>query len=269
MCDKEWAGRGRIEKEKNMNATNATKSRGTIIKVPDATPGILVVNGQQRPFTLERVWKSPVAPAANQNVDVELDAAGALASITVVDQQALAKEKLTELSGVAQERGKEAAKLAQQGIGALAARMGTVPLAAAVLFVVAWFLFSAAGISGGPMPVVSYTFWNLLGTDFSNDYSLMSPGHNHGLLAVLGLAAIAAPFAAPFIRAAWSKYLNAVPLAFLIIGSVAVYLNAHKAFGELVKAGVPNPFSWRWGIFVLALAGLVLAAQALKPPAHT
>jgi hypothetical protein len=28
-----------------------------------------------------------------------------------------------------------------------------------------------------------------------------------GLLSLLGLIAIAAPFAAPFIRAAWSKYL--------------------------------------------------------------
>ena len=56
MRDKEWAGRGRTYNDKTMNSTNGTKSRGTTIKLPDATPGILVVNGQQRPFTLERVW---------------------------------------------------------------------------------------------------------------------------------------------------------------------------------------------------------------------
>src|SRR5713101_2041029 len=109
-----------------MNTAVVTKSRGTIIKVPDATPGILFANGQQQYFTLERVWKSPVAPAANQTVDLEFDGAGALTAMTVVDQQQLSKEKLNQLSGVAQERGKEAAKLAQQGIGALAARMGNV-----------------------------------------------------------------------------------------------------------------------------------------------
>ena len=37
--------------------------RGTIVKVPDPGPGLLVVNGQQKQFTLEGIWKSPVAPA--------------------------------------------------------------------------------------------------------------------------------------------------------------------------------------------------------------
>ena len=250
-----------------MNTANTTKSRGTVVKVPDTTPGILFVNATQQPFTLERVWKSPVAPAANQVVDVEFDAVGAVTAIIVVDQQQLAKEKLTELGGVAQERGKEAALLAQQGIGALAARMGRLTLGAAVLVWIAWFLLPAAGISGGPTPAESYTFWTLLGTDFSNDYSAMDPGHHHGFFAFIGLLAIVAPFAAPFVRAAWSRYLYAVPLAYVAVGLIAIHLNINKVFGEMVKAGVPNPFSWHWGVFVLGLAGVVLAAQALKPAA--
>jgi hypothetical protein len=32
----------------------------------------------------------------------------------------------------------------------------------------------------------------------------------------------------------------------------------------MVKAGMPNPFSWSWGVFVVVLAALVLAAGALK-----
>ena len=250
-----------------MNTANTTKSRGTVVKVPDSTPGILFVNGTQQPFTLERVWKSPVAPAANQVVDVEFDAVGAVTAIIVVDQQQLAKEKLTELGGVAQERGKEAALLAQQGIGALAARMGQLTLGAAVLVWIAWFFLPAAGISGGPMLAESYTFWTLLGTDFSNDYSAMQPGHQHGFFAFIGLLAIVAPFAAPFVRAAWSRYLYAVPLAYVAVGLIAIQLNINKVFGEMVKAGVPNPFSWHWGVFVLVLAAVVLAAQALKPAA--
>ena len=47
-------------------------------------------------------------------------------AITVVDAQQVAKERLSQLGGAAQEHGKEAAKLAQQGIGAMAARMGKV-----------------------------------------------------------------------------------------------------------------------------------------------
>src|SRR5277367_1801433 len=103
-----------LQKRSNrMDAANINKQRGNIIKVPDSTPGIVFVNGQQQFFTLERVWKSPVAPVVNQTVDVEFDSVGAIAAVTVVDSQLANKERLNQLSGVAQERGKEAAKLAQ------------------------------------------------------------------------------------------------------------------------------------------------------------
>jgi hypothetical protein len=246
----------------------SSKVRSTIVKVPDATPGLIFLNGQQKPFTLEGIWKSPVAPAANMTVDVDLDGAGSIAAITVVDSHQLAKERMHQLGGVAQERGKEAAKLAQKGIGALAARMGAVALGASAVFFLAFFFFPAAGIGGeGLGGSASLTFWNLVGTDFNNPHSVLRGGGDHGLLALLGLIAIAAPFAAPFIGAAWSKFLNAAPLAYLIIASIAIYLGVNKVFGEFVKMGMPNPFSWSWGIFVLALAALVLAAHVLKPPA--
>ncbi len=74
---------------------------GTIIKVPDATPGILFADGQQHFFTLERVWKSPMAPQSNQVVDVVFDGSGALTANNVVDQHAANKEKLNQLGGAA------------------------------------------------------------------------------------------------------------------------------------------------------------------------
>jgi hypothetical protein len=250
-----------------MSGEPSPRVRSTIVKVPDATPGLLFLNGQQMQFTLEGVWKSPVAPAANMTVDVDLDGTGAIAAITVVDSQQLAKERMTQLSGVAQERGKEAAKLAQQGIRALAARMGKMALGAATLLWVSWFFFPAASVEGGGPAPISLTFWNLLGTDFNNPESILSGGNNHGFFAFLGFLCIAAPFAAPFIRVAWSKYLNAAPLAFFLIGFLTIYLNVNKAFGDMVKAGIASPFSWSWGLFVVGLAALVLAAGALKKPA--
>ena len=104
--------------------------------------------------------KSPVAPVVNMTVDVVLDSAGAITSITVVDAQQLNKERMEQLSGVAQERGKEAAKLAQQGVGALAARMGAVALGASVLVWIAWFFLPSATVSGGFVGSMSFTLWN-------------------------------------------------------------------------------------------------------------
>src|ERR1039458_1786840 len=120
-------------------------------------------------------------------------------AITVVDSQQPAKERLNQLGGAAQEHGKEAAKLAQQGIGAMTARMGKVAFGAAVLLWIAWFLLPAASLSGRAVYPQSYTFWGLIGINFTN-MLLMQPATSHGLFAIVGLIAAAAPFAVPFIQ---------------------------------------------------------------------
>jgi hypothetical protein len=244
-----------------MNTANTSFPRGTIIKVPDATPGLLLLNGRQYAFTLEGVWRSAVAPALNQSVTVELDPNGALLSITVVDQAQIAKEKLAEFSGVAQERGKVVAGQIQTGIGALAARMGAVTLSIAVLIWIVWFLIPAAGVGGGGEDVASYTFWKLIGTNFADQISMVDGGHARGWLRFIGFAAIVAPFLAPFIRANWSRFLNAAPLAVVLLGWLVIHQNMAGTFGQM---GADNPFSYRWGFYLLLAACLALAANALK-----
>ena len=184
-------------------------------------------------------------------------------AITVVDSQQLAKERLNPLGGAAQERGPEAVKLARQGIGAMAARMGNVAL---VLLWIAWFLLPAASLSGRVVVPQSYTFWGLIGTNFTN-MLLMQRATSHGLFAIIGLVASAAPFTAPFIQTAWARYLNAAPLAYVLVAWVAIYLNEHSAFGVIAIEEGANPFALSWGIFVLTIAAIVLAAGALKKPA--
>ncbi len=250
-----------------MDGQASGRVRSTIVKVPDASPGLLFLNGQQKSFNLEGLWKSPVAPAPNMTVDVDLDEAGAITAITVVDSHQIAKERMNQLSGVAQERGKEAAKLAQQGIGSLAARMGAVALGCAVLVWIAWFFLPAAHIdAGGP---VSFTFWDLLGVDFNNPETMAGGGSSHGIFSILGLIAIAAPFAAPFLRTAWSKYLNAAPLVFVVIGLIMIFSGEHSAFGQVAQLVGQSPFSWSAMLIVLLLASAVLATGALKKDSAT
>jgi hypothetical protein len=246
-----------------MNTVNTSSPRGTIIKVPDATPGLLLLNGRQYSFTLEGVWRSAVAPAPNQSVTVEIDSAGALTSITVVDQQQIAKEKLAELSGVAQERGKVVAGQIQSGIRALAARMGVVTLSVAVLIWITWFLIHAAGLGSGGEVVASYTFWTLIGTNFADQVSVMEGGHARAWLRIIGFLAIVAPFLAPFIRETWSRFLNAAPLAVVLLSWLVLHENMAGSLGEM---GQDNPFSYKWGFYLLLAACLVLAANALKRP---
>jgi hypothetical protein len=63
------------------------KTRGTVIKIPGAGPGLIFVDGQQKKFVVEGMWLSPIAPALNQSVEIEWGAPGEIAWLTVTDQK--------------------------------------------------------------------------------------------------------------------------------------------------------------------------------------
>jgi len=254
-----------------MSAGIATRVRGTIIKVPDATPGLLFANGRQTSFTLEGRWQSAVAPQPNMAVDVDLDPSGSVMRIAVVDAQQLAKERLNQIGDVAQQQGKVAAEMARQGIGALAARMGTTTLAATVVLWVAWFFLPAARLSI-LFSSRSFTFWEFLGFSMNN----LSNGvqSSHGLFSLIGLLAIAAPFAAPYLSDVRAKYLNAAPLAYLVLTPIATWWDIRRTIGptsgifrdvaQSASSEMLDAISIGAGGYVIIAAALFLAAKAFK-----
>jgi hypothetical protein len=262
-----------------MNGETAPRIRGTIIKVPDTSPGLLSFNGQQRPFNLDGIWRSPVAPAVNMTVDVATDASGGIVGLSAVDSQQLAKEKLDQFSGVAQERGKQAAEIAKQGVGALAARMGKVPMIATVLLWFAWFFLPSFSVNM-IVDTKSFTYWEFLGIDFG--HSMAGFSVDHGFFSVIGFLAILAPFVAPFVPHPNAKYLNAAPLAFLVLAFLKFKWEISHALGqsakemgefgaEMAKAAqqtLSDAISTSWGLYVLVLAAIVVAVFAFKPRAN-
>ena len=261
--------------------TSTATSRGTIIKVPDSTPGLVIVNGAQKSFTLEGVWRAPVAPAANMTVDVELNASGAVAGITAVDSQQLAKEKFEQLGGLAEKHGKEAAEIAKQGVGALATRMGMSALVATVVLWVAWFFLPAVNLDFFLLNR-SFTFWEYLAMSLNNP---QSPTGSRGILGLLGLLCIVAPVARPFVQHAKAKYLNAAPLAFILVAPLMIYWRLAGGIGGSsaepqtlaeLQAGVQREaakamldslsISW-FGAIVLVIPAAFLAMKAFKKDA--
>jgi len=237
-------------------------ARGTIIKVPDASPGLLFVNGEQKSFTLGGVWQCPTAPAPNMIVEVTLDASNSVAAIMPVDNAQVRKEQLSHAGAVAQEQGKQAAKMAKKGFGTLVARMGVVALGATVLLWIAFFGLTAVGMP----PLASYTYWDVLGIDFSNLLSNLG-GPSHGFLAFLGVICITAPFVAPFWKDSKARWLNALPLVFLILATAKIMYSAHDALGGMPTGG-ESPFSYGAGAYLLGISALVLAALSLKKPVN-
>lgn len=262
-----------------MSGEGVSKIRGTILKVPDTSPGLVSVSGQQKPFNLGGVWRSPLAPAANMVVEVESDASGAIIGLSAVDAQQLAKERLDKFSGVAQERGKQAAEIAKQGVGALAARMGNVALGATVLLWIAWFFLPAYNVNM-IIDSKSFTYWEFLGIDFGHTMAGFSV--DHGFFSLIGLLAILAPFAAPFIPNPKAKFLNAAPLAYLVLAFIKFKWEISHALGqaakemgdfgqEMAKAAsqsLSDSISTSWGLYVLVLAAIVIAVFAIKPKAN-
>lgn len=246
-----------------MDAGTSPRSRGTVIKVPDASPGILFVNGQQKPFMLDGTWKSPVAPAPNMTVDVDLDAGNSIVGITVVDPHQASKEKMGQLGNVAQEQGKQAAELAKKGIGALAAKMGVVPMVATIALWIAVFFLPAISMGGGFGGGISVTFWSAMGMDMSGPLG-MGAGSSVGFWGLICFVCIAAPFAVPFIKDPRAKYGNAAPLAFLIITWLRFYYDMSQIAKQAGPFGqaISDAFSYGSGIYVIAIASLVLAAFA-------
>jgi hypothetical protein len=243
-----------------------TQLRGTIIKTPDASPGLLMVNGRQKPFVIEGMWKSPVAPAVNMTVDAEFDSAGSIQSLAVVDPQQADGGKLNQISDAAQQHGRDAAVIARQGFGALVARTGKVTLAAAIIVWITWFFMPGAGFSISFLGVAqtkSFTLWDALSLDPKNN---MEPG-TFGFLNLVVIAAIVAPFAASFLRQKWARWLYAAPLACLVIAWIAIaydFSEAVSGSGRVGAALTGIQLVPEYGTFLAALASLVVAARVFR-----
>ena len=221
--------------------------RGTIIKTPDGSPGMLAVNGRQMTFTLDGIRKSAVAPAVNMAVDIEFDSAGSIAGLTAVDPRQADREKLKQ---TVQEHGTEAAKIAGQGVGALAARMGKTTLTATVILWIAWFsmpglTFSISFLGAGQSR--SFALWDALALDPSNN---MNPG-SHGFLSLVVIAGIVAPLAASFIRRPYARHVYAAPLASLLVAWFAIQHGFSRLLSSAGIAATPRTSASRpppsWG----------------------
>jgi hypothetical protein len=250
-----------------MNSVIGLKVRASILRTPGDNPGLLFLDGRQWPFTLDNVWKSPVAPSVNMLVDVDFDGEGNITAIAAVDPQQAAKEKLNQIGGEAKEQVDKAVVIASQGVGALASRMGKATLAATVIVWIAWFFMPGLSFSVsffGAGQTKSFALWNALSFDPNNN---MNPG-SAGLLNLIVIVGIVAPLVASFIRHPQARYLYAAPLACLLI---AWFTIQHEFSQALVAAGIAASISGikmtpDYGTYVAALASLVVGARALKRP---
>jgi hypothetical protein len=80
-------------------ARSHVESAGTVIALPGAGPGVVLLNGEQLPFLVQGVWSSEVPPALHQMVLVEQDGEGAVVKLTAIDSDDI--ERAAPRSGFA------------------------------------------------------------------------------------------------------------------------------------------------------------------------
>jgi hypothetical protein len=197
-----------------------------VIKPPSDTLGLIVAEGRQYPFGLERLWHSAVAPSINQAIDMDLDGEGSIVAIRVVTGTAKTQESIEQATHLAIERGRGAADKALVGLLQLRQRMGVYPLVAACVLALAWFALTS--ISGISYDTSGLSFWDLSNLDMQSLAKLRLK--ERGVLNLIGLLCLAGPFVASFARKRLVRLAGALPLAFVAFTSVRIVANVRNYF---------------------------------------
>jgi hypothetical protein len=71
------------------------KKPGKVLRDPRAGPGLLMVEGQQCPFSVPGAWRSQQPPARGMPVEVEFGSAGEILAIRPVSEAQIAKAEGT------------------------------------------------------------------------------------------------------------------------------------------------------------------------------
>lgn len=201
-------------------------ARGKIFRDTNAGPGIVLVDGVQKSFELEKHWKAAVPPRVGDTVEVQLDAQGEISAVQVIDEAALAKEQALKALAVAQSQGGTLVK-------SLRARVGTVTLVGTLLLALAWYALPAVSTAASGTRI-SLSLSETLG--FFN--AVRNPmaaqaGGGSGLYGVLLFLALLAPAASHFLQHRLASLAYLAPMAAMVLVLLSSYLSIRSSLAAM------------------------------------
>ena len=205
--------------------------RGKIMRDTNSGPGIVFVEGVQKPFTLESHWRSGTPPKVEAVVEVTLDDTGNTVSVEVVEEAALAKEQAKKALNFASENGK-------QYFALLLARVGAPTLVATALLLIGWIFLAALSVRISASFGSSITFYEVLklaNAGGNLDALGAMPYASAGLYGLAMWIALLAPLVSHFHG---NKYLTlgyCAPLAFTLLVTLNIYLSIKASVDEAQK----------------------------------
>lgn len=245
--------------------------RGKVLRDASAGPGLLAVDGQHYQFSVEKVWRAGVPPAAGMQVEVEFADDASIVKIEQVDNPQTAK-------GPAAAVVKDVRETSGVMISAAIARFGLPLLIATALMMVCWLFLGAVSVQT-LFGKVSFTFWQILGFLNADSpwESVMSGrgGASAGFYGFLAIVALAGPFLPYFWKDKRAGLAGVLPLAFMIAVGIMLRSNMHAAMGGTLDGALGEmqrqaqqemmqAVSLDFGIYPALLVSLYLAAMGAK-----
>lgn len=207
---------------------SATTQRGRILSYQPGGQGTVSAAGVQYPFDIGTHWRSELAPSINALVELQFDAAGTLASLSLVSAQQRTQEEVNEAAKLARAKG-------QQLWGNAVGTLGIKVLAAIGVLIAGAFVFNTLGMR--LFAKISYSYWQLLGMPVD---SLESFGRAAGggftsaqFFFLLAIAACFATMASSHPKAALGK---CAPLLFVVMHTSLLFFKIKSAVNQAGEA---------------------------------
>lgn len=250
--------------------------RGVIMRDTNAGPGMILVNGVKKTFTLEQHWQGTVAPQVQMQADVTLDPQGEIVAIVP------ARAGLEDL-----EKYKALAKKAVDGgtpvLADLVGRIGKPVLAAMLVVIVSWLWLPAINVTIMAGMKQSATLFDLLrlansGASLQN---FGQSGGSSGLYGFICFLAMFAPLLPTFLKHKHARLGYFGPLAFLALTGLMIYMqmrsmtsaarDSMRALGgsrmdemaDAMMQQVSNALSIGFGTYLSLAAALYLAWRGI------
>lgn len=230
------------------------KRRGKVLRDGSTGSGLLIVDGQQYPFLVGKLWKSEKPPTPGMVVEVEFEQHGEIRAVYAsAESQPVTDQTVSWLKAVA-------------GVGV------ANPIAA-VLLVLSWTLLTAVSVQS-PLANQDFTFWQVLGhLDSAKTAQAISQGHDQSGAGIYGLLALAT-VASPFLQIAWKDKRATLAGLLPVVLMAAVALTFHSRFDRGFGSTGPTAFSTTTkqmasvslgvGAYMSALIGLYFAARGIR-----
>lgn len=233
------------------------KKRGKVLRDTSVGSGLLMVEGQQYPFTLEGMWQSEQAPRTNMAVEVTFGDKEIVSIVPVPDAQ-LAREQADIALEAAKARGAQLAN-------GLVARFGVPTLASIAALAVGWLVLNTVSINVGSGLRTGLTFWKLLEVLNAPSNLIQGLGSSSGSTGGYGLVAVIAllaPLAPHWWKDSRAHLGGLLPLAFMLCVALIAYNAVSSGMSDAQQTA--NAFGGPAGAKIIDEMRSAMVQQAMR-----